>query len=79
MTPKLSFALYAIALAEAIAFVYSFSLNNQLVFDDERLTDGTVFGQYGSLMQLKARTLSYGRFVWVKQILGCLLYTSRCV
>ena len=45
MTPKLSFALYAIALAAAIAFVYSFSLNNQLVFDDERLTDGTVFGQ----------------------------------
>ena len=70
MTPKLSFALYAIALAAAIAFVYSFSLNNQLVFDDERLTDGTVFGQYGSLMQLKARTLSYGSFVWVKQILG---------
>ncbi len=50
--------------------LYAFGLNNQLVFDDGRLTDGTIFGQYGSLLQLKARLLSYGSFVWVQAILG---------
>lgn len=50
--------------------LYAFGLNNQLVFDDSRLTDGTIFGQYGSLLQLKARLLSYGSFVWVQAILG---------
>jgi tetratricopeptide (TPR) repeat protein len=70
MTPKLRSALFAGALALAIAVLYSFGLNNQLLFDDARLTDGTVFGQYGSLMQLKVRMLSYGSFVWIRDILG---------
>ena len=70
MTPKLTHAIYAVALAAGIFMLYAFGLNNQLVFDDGRLTDGTVFGQYGSLMQLKARLVSYGSFVWVRTILG---------
>lgn len=70
MTPKKTSALYAVALTAAIAFLYSFSINNQLVFDDERLIDGTIFGQYGNLMVLKVRSLSYGSFVWIQSILG---------
>jgi hypothetical protein len=70
MTPKRSSALFAIALSLAIALVYSFGLSNQLLFDDARLTDGTIFGQYGSLWLLKVRSLSYGSFVWVQAILG---------
>jgi len=70
MTPKQSSALFAVALASAIALLYSFSINNQLVFDDERLTDGTIFGQYGNLMVLKVRSLSAGSFVWLQSILG---------
>lgn len=70
MTPKQTSALYAVALAAAIALLYSFSINNQLVFDDERLIDGTIFGQYGNLMVLKVRSLSAGSFVWLQSILG---------
>lgn len=79
MTPKQTSALYAIALAAAIAFVYSFSLNNQLLFDDARLTDATVFGQYGSLLLLKVRTLSYGSFVWVQANFGEGWWKQRAV
>jgi len=70
MTPRLMTLLYAIALAAGIAVLYSFGINNQLVFDDARLADGSIFGQYGSLLQLKARLLSYGSFVWLQALLG---------
>src|ERR1035437_5472027 len=70
MTPRLMTLLYAIALAAGIAILYAFGINNQLVFDDARLADGTIFGQYGSLLELKARLLSYGSFVWLQGILG---------
>ncbi len=48
----------------AIALVYSMGLQNELIFDDARLTDGSIFGRYGSLLQIKIRSLSYGSFVW---------------
>src|ERR1035437_10368608 len=70
MTPRLMTLLYAIALAAGIAVLYSFGINNQLVFDDARLADGSIFGQYGSLLQFKARLLSYGSFVWLQALLG---------
>ncbi|MDD2919819.1 tetratricopeptide repeat protein [Rhodoferax sp.] len=70
MTPKSTHALYAVALAAGILMLYAFGLNNQLVFDDGRLTDGTIFAQYGSLLHLKTRLVSYGSFVWVQNILG---------
>jgi tetratricopeptide (TPR) repeat protein len=62
--------LLCIALASGIAVLYYFGINNQLVLDDARLTDSTVFGSYGSLLQLKARLLSYGSFVWIQNIVG---------
>lgn len=54
----------------AILGVYLPGLNNGLLFDDMRLTDGTIFGNYGSLLNFKQRTLSYGSFVWIEQIFG---------
>ena len=54
----------------AVLGVYLPGLNNGLLFDDMRLTDGTIFGNYGSLLDFKQRTLSYGSFVWIEQIFG---------
>lgn len=59
--------------------VYAFGISNELVFDDARLTDGTVSNAYGSLLQLKQRVLSYGSFVWVDQLSGASLVTQRVV
>jgi protein O-mannosyl-transferase len=50
--------------------VYGLGLRNELVFDDNRLTDGTVFSQYGGWWPLKQRLLSYGSFVWIEQLWG---------
>ena len=61
---------YALLLCAAVLLVYGLGLKNELVFDDERLTDGTVFGPYGDLLQLKLRMLSYGSFSWVKAFAG---------
>lgn len=62
--------LYALALAAALLALYATGLKNQLVFDDARLMDGTIFGQYGHFLDLRVRTLSYGTFVWIQTILG---------
>ena len=70
MAPRLSSLLFACTLAIGIAVLYNFGINNQLVFDDARLTDGTIFGQYGGLSQLKVRMLSYGSFVWLQDLVG---------
>ena len=61
---------YATLLIVAVGTVYSLGLQNQLVFDDDRLKDGTVFGTYGNLLQLKLRLLSYGSFAWVQALAG---------
>ena len=45
MKPRLVTLLYAVALASAIALLYAFGIHNQLLFDDARLTDGTIFAQ----------------------------------
>lgn len=62
--------IFVIGLTLAVGAVYWTGLGNALVFDDERLRDGTVFGQYGHLSEFKARLLSYGSFVWVQDLFG---------
>ncbi len=62
--------IYAALLLIAVLAVYVPGLDNALVFDDLRLGDGTIFGQYGSLLQFKQRMLSYGSFVWLQELLG---------
>lgn len=63
-----SAVLISIAVALLATAVYAVGLNNGLVFDDARLTDGTIYGNYGSLLDLKQRMLSYGSFVWLDAV-----------
>ncbi len=50
--------------------IYLPGLQGELIFDDQRLVDGTIFGNYGSLVEIKQRLLSYGSFVWIHELLG---------
>jgi tetratricopeptide (TPR) repeat protein len=61
---------YAGLVCTAVLLVYGLGLKNERIFDDDRLIDGTVFGQYGNLLQLKLRMLSYGSFEWVRALAG---------
>ena len=62
--------IFAIALTLAVLGIYLPGLRNELLFDDLRLSDGTIFGEYGSLLQFKQRLLSYGSFVWLQNLVG---------
>jgi tetratricopeptide (TPR) repeat protein len=53
-----------------LGLIYLPGLGNDLIFDDEILTDGTVFEGYGSPLAVKARSLSYGSFVWIRTLFG---------
>lgn len=61
---------YAALLFAAVVVVYSFGLHNELIFDDIRLTEGSIIGPYGDLLPLKLRLLSYGSFNWVQTLVG---------
>lgn len=54
----------------ALAAIYLPSLGNPQVFDDDALTDGRIFGVYGSLADWRPRWLSYGSFVWLQTWFG---------
>jgi tetratricopeptide (TPR) repeat protein len=54
----------------AVVALYLPALGSELIFDDERLLDGSIFGAYGNAIELKQRMLSYGSFVWVQAFLG---------
>lgn len=70
---------YAAILLIGVLGIYLPGMNNGLVFDDLRLGDGTIFGEYGSLLQFKQRMLSYGSFVWVQEFLGDGWWKQRAV
>ncbi|MCS4509741.1 tetratricopeptide repeat protein [Xylophilus ampelinus] len=61
---------FLLLLAIGVLAVYLPGLHNELVFDDLRLTDGTIFGPYDSLLNLQQRLLSYGSFVWLDAVVG---------
>ncbi|HWR77336.1 MAG TPA: tetratricopeptide repeat protein [Thiobacillus sp.] len=63
------FAWLALVLLALLA-IYLPGLGNPLIFDDNALTDGRIFGVYGSLLQGQPRALSYGSFVWVQAVFG---------
>lgn len=69
----------AILLALLTVVVYSLGVSNGLVFDDARLTDGTILNGYGSLWPLKQRLLSYGSFVWMDHLTAGSLPLQRMV
>jgi tetratricopeptide (TPR) repeat protein len=62
--------LFVVGLSLVVVALYWTTLDNGLVFDDARLGDGSIFGVYGNLQDLRPRWLSYGSFVWVQQLLG---------
>ena len=66
-------------LAAATIALYLPSLGNELIFDDRRLTDGTIFGVFGSILELRPRMLSYGSFVWLKSLAGDGWWAQRLV
>jgi hypothetical protein len=70
---------YAGLVCASVFLVYAMGMQNALIFDDDRLTDGTVFGQYGSLLQAKVRMLSYGSFNWVQALAGKGIAVQRVV
>ncbi|MFN7855555.1 MAG: tetratricopeptide repeat protein [Acidovorax sp.] len=74
-------ALYAFTalLLAAVLTVYLPGLGHDLLFDDQRLKDGSIFGQYGSLLTIKQRMISYGSFVWIDQLLGAGWWKQRLV
>ena len=70
---------FAAAVLAAVFGIYLTGLHNQFLFDDLRLSDGTVFGAYGGLLDLKPRLLSYGSFVWVDALFGGGWWKQRLV
>ena len=70
---------FACVISVAVLCIYLPGLSNDLLFDDLRLSDGTIFGQYGSLAHLKPRMLSYGSFIWIEHLLGAGWATQRAV
>ena len=59
--------------------IYLPGLQGALIFDDQRLADGTIFGSYGSLIEIKQRLLSYGSFVWIQELFGQGWWKQRVV
>jgi tetratricopeptide (TPR) repeat protein len=80
---------FPVLLGLAVVAVYAMGLHNDLIFDDARLTDGTVRNGYATWWQLKARLLSFGSFngVWalagesiaVQRAVNVLLHLATCV
>jgi len=55
--------------AAALLAIYLPGLDNPLVYDDGFLGEG-LFAQYGSLFPIRVRMLSYGSFVWIRDLFG---------
>jgi tetratricopeptide (TPR) repeat protein len=62
--------LWAPLVLAALLVIYLPGVGNPLVFDDQLLADGTIFRDFGSLFVERARSLSYGTFVWIQAIAG---------
>lgn len=73
-----AFVFSAIVLV-AVLGIYLPGLHNELLFDDQRLVEGTIFEGYGSLLAFKQRMLSYGSFVWVQEVFGTGWWKQRLV
>ena len=68
--PSLSLLVFGLVVTAAVLGIYLPGWNNELLFDDRRLLDGSVFGVYGGLTEFKQRMLSYGSFVWIDALFG---------
>ena len=77
--PSLPLVLFCVAILVAVLGIYLPGLHNELLFDDLRLTEGAIFGPYGSLLDFKQRMLSYGSFVWMDALPGSGWWKQRLV
>jgi tetratricopeptide (TPR) repeat protein len=66
---KSALAFFLVLIVATVA-LYVPGLSSDLVFDDTRLTDGTVYDHFGSLLVLQPRMLAYGSFVWLQSVFG---------
>lgn len=71
--------MYAVLLSAIVVLVYSTGLQNEFIFDDARLADGTLFKAFGNLSQFGVRMLSYGSFTWVHVLAGESMLAQRLV
>lgn len=71
--------IYTVLLSAAVFLVYSPGLQNEFIFDDARLADGTLFKAFGNLSQFGVRMLSYGSFTWVHVLAGESMPAQRLV
>ncbi len=62
--------IYASLLIFAVLLANSTGLNNEFIFDDVALLNGTIFNEFGSLAHLRVRMLSYGSFAWIHALTG---------
>ena len=67
------------ALLALILLLYLPALGSSLVFDDSQLASGQIFAEYGNLLALKARALSYGSFAWLQRIAPDAWWLQRLV
>lgn len=72
-------ALFGCLVLAAVLGIYLPGWNHELLFDDLRLSDGAIFGNYGSLLTFKQRMLSYGSFIWVDSLVGAGWWKQRLV
>ena len=72
-------AVFGAFVLAAVLAIYLPGWNHELLFDDLRLTDGAIFGNYGSLLTFKQRMLSYGSFIWVDLLAGPGWWKQRLV
>jgi Flp pilus assembly protein TadD len=69
--------LYAMLLSAAVLLVYGLGLQNEFIFDDARIADGSMFKAFGNLFEFKLRMLSYGSFSWIHAIAGANVAAQR--
>lgn len=62
--------LWIAVLVAGVLAIYLPGIQNELVFDDELLSSGQIWRDYGSLAAIKQRLLSYGSFVWIDALIG---------
>lgn len=74
---SLPLIIFCIVVTAAVLGIYLPGWDNALLFDDLRLTDGSIFGAYGDLLTFKQRLLSYGSFVWLDALLGAGWWKQR--
>ena len=66
-------------LVMAICIVYVPGLENVPMFDDDLLTNGTIFAEHGHLQEVRTRLFSYGSYTWVHNLFGDGWWKQRLV